>query len=253
MATTHGETDPLEQAPRRTWTRSGGWATIRTWLGDKAGCESLAAKLTNEVGPEAMDLSSDDNVNYRLEVTYPDGQDTALNLGAGDSNVTWELIGNSLNKDLKTHSSISPTDATDRADLACAEEWARSPSLAGANAAAIAKKVATLSAKAQKLYQHLSKGTQGYEIASYVIRKTIKLGYSQAVKASLSNVNKVEEPTKCDTTFFEIPTQQGDSTIEWLKRPPTVTQVGRGKYYIIQEWWGATKWSSDLYGGTAKP
>lgn len=244
-----GSTDLLEQPKRRTWSMEAGWATVRTWVGPKEATEAWAFKLSTTAGVSQVE-SSDDGAVGTVSATYPDPQTPGTNPSL---NVTWELIGNSLEKPLETHSSIQSSDATIRGQLAKAKKYAMNPD-EDLTPDQIAAKIAAFDDKVKNWYALYSQGVTGYEVTYYVLRKTIKVASGDQVRASLSNGNKVEAPTGVPTDLFDIPVDYGDSATDytWLKRPPTVTYLGRGKYSIQQEWWGA-KWSQILYGGTKTP
>jgi len=236
-----GLNTPVPQAERRTFSRENGWTTTRTWEGPTNEIMALAAGLTSEAS--TIDISGE-GPTRRLTATYADAQDEALDSQQQELNVTWELLGNSLFKDLKTHSSIEPDNEEERKQVLKAEENIHQPGKHSEE---------SLGVKGLKLYQHLSKGTEGYEVVYWVLRKTIKVGVGTDVALSISNVNRVEAPTGVDTALFSIPVSIEDiANMRWLKRPPSVLALGRGKYSIVQEWW-AGKWSSDLYGGAEIP
>ncbi len=37
---------------------------------------------------------------------------------------------------------------------------------------------------------------------------------------------------------------------QWLKRAPSLTQTGRGRFRLTQDWWFQKNWSFNLYLGT---
>lgn len=229
-----------EQGTIYRQTKDGGWETTRTWEGEKATIRAFAATLSAG-GAENVEVT-EDGPTAKVSATYADAQDPIIDQNQAVENVTWELLGNDLEKNLKTHSAITPASDGERADLNAAE----------AAVTAGTAKVAAWATKAKNLFDHLSKGTQAYLSTQYVLRKTTKVGRAAQVQASLSNVNKVEAPVGVPTDLFNVPSDQGDGAIQWLKKPPTVVYLGKGKFSIAQEWWGG-KWSTQLYGGSATP
>ncbi len=245
-----GSSDLQEQPKQRTWSAESGWATVRTWEGERSAIDAFANTLTSQGAIGLSVSSSGESPVGRVSATFPDAQD--VNLNANPENITWELFGNDLEKDLTTHSSIKPLTDADRNALVMAKDYVVNPpgdTIAEINAAI----TANLSGKSLKLYQHLSQGTTGYVVTHYVLRKTIKVAGNSAVIASLVGVNKVEAPVGVPGVLFNVPTEQGDGTIQWLKKPPQVQSLGRGKFQIVQEWWGSNVWSKDLYGGASLP
>jgi hypothetical protein len=241
--TFQGSSDVIEQPSRRDYSKSNGWATIRSWVGPRDAIYDFAVELTS-TGAESLSIT-DEGPTSTVTATYPDAQDSSIDSTQGIDNVEWELLGSDLEKPLETHSALNPgTDATKIDDITAAK------------AAAINGNPldAAWGTAAQQLYQLMSQGVQAYVTTQYVLRKTIKVARGSEVQASLSNVNRVEAPSGVPTDLFNVPTSTGDgSTLEWLKKPPTVRALGKGKFAIEQEWWGATKWSSGLYGGTSSP
>lgn len=236
-----GIKDMIRQPDRREWAVGTGDLTIRTYIGPQSQAAALKTQLVADGATKVT--QADDGATSTVTATYPfiaeDGVPPTTNAG---QNITWELLGNDLNKDLRTHSSLSPTTDAEAKDINAAIE---------AVSAGTAK-VSSWCAKAGIVFDLYSKGTTEYVLTQFVLRKTIKVSAADGVAASLANCNKVEAPTGVPTALFAIPTNQGDGAIEWLKKPPTVAYLGNGKYSIAQEWW-AGKWSQDLYGGTASP
>ncbi len=242
MANFQGSGSVLEQPKQRTWNKANGWSTVRTWIGEKQDIFDFSVDLASSLGAEQVDVT-DEGPTATVRATYPDAQDTSLDGNQGVDNVEWELLGSDLEKPLVAHGFFdSFGDDTLKNEL---------------NEAAKAVKEATpkdgaWGIEAKVLYDMLSNGTEAYVLTRYVLRKTIKVARSSLVQASLTNVNKVEAPTGVPTDLFEIPDEQGDGTIEWLKKPPSVRALGKGKYSIEQEWWGG-QWSEILYDGTDQP
>lgn len=97
------------------------------------------------------------------------------------------------------------------------------------------------------LYKHLIRGLTEYNASQYVLRETKNVSKRSTVTASFTNVNRMDTPPNvaaANTLIGSIPTQ------EWLKKSPVVRQTGTRRWQIVTEWWGATKLSSVLYGGT---
>lgn len=238
-----GSTSVIEQPRQRTFAKGTGWATVRTWEGPRDDVFDFAKDLAATGGAENINLT-DEGPTAKVQATYPDAQDSSIDATQGEDNVEWELIGNDLEKKLQTHSDLDPgSDATKITDMAAAV----------AAAAAGTPLDAGWGAAAQNVYNLLVQGVESYVVTHYVLRKTIKVARDSLVTASLSNVNKVEAPVGVPAGLFGTPTNQGGTfTIEWLKKPPSVRYLGKGKFSIQQEWW-AGKWSTGLYGGTHAP
>lgn len=238
-----GIQDMIRQPDRREWAVGTGDQTIRTYIGPRDQADALKAQLITDGAIKVT--QQDEGATSTVTATYPyvvaDGVPPTTNAG---QNITWELLGNDLNKDLRAHSALQPTTGTNEpADITEAYAYISEGGKA---------EKASWCDKAKYIYRLLSKGTTEYVVTQFVLRKTTKVSAADGVTAALTNCNKVEAPTGVPTALFQVPTEQGDGTIEWLKKPPTVAYLGNGKYSIAQEWW-AGKWSQGLYGGTATP
>jgi hypothetical protein len=255
-----GTSDLLEQPQRRSFSLESGWSTIRTWQGPKDSVLVYANQLAAERVATNIEVSNDGPVGT-VSATYPDGQDEVLDQDAETLNVTWELFSSDLEKDLSTHYQLIPTSDLERANQVKAKEWVTNPPInenyvatgnaATDTAAAIAyitSSVAELDTKSKIIYDLMTRGTTSYIVAQYVIRKTIKVGRNSDVLASETNIGRVTSIDGVPPGLFQIPGNH-----EWLKKAPNVIFLGRGKYQIVQEWWGADKWSQGLYAGTAQP
>lgn len=238
-----GDAGPLEQPKVRTWTADRGWATVRVWKGAKEVIQSFIFTEQEPPGYESIRMTDEGEI-ATVEITYADSAAGVTDAGA--MNVEWELLGNDLEKDLKTHSSLASDDDAILTQLAAAEKEFLNP------VSGIDYPRTEWDLKAKTLWRHLSKGTKAYLVTQYVLRKTIKVARDAGVLASLVGVNTVEEPAGVPSDLFLQPTDQGDGPIEWLKKPPTVRFLGRGKFSIVQEWWGG-KWSGSLYLGSETP
>jgi len=244
-----GTTTVLEQPKKRTWTKADGWSTVRTWEGPTDAIFDKAVELSQINGAEGVDLT-EDGPTATVQATFPDAQDAGLDINQGEENIEWELLGNDLEKDLKTHPYLKPASNADRKGLAAAERASQEATDPDPNWPSIA----------DDYYKFLTQGTTAFILSQYVVRRTIKVSRLALVKASLANVNKVESPLVSgmpSDLLFALPTiqvhGQTTSALEWLKKTPQVRHLGRGKFSIQQEWWGADKWSAALYNGTDVP
>lgn len=239
-----GQKSVLEQGKQRMWKAERGWATVRTWVGSKAACNAYLVTVQSS-GATEIDCS-EDGPTSTITATYPDAQDSSLSALQSTQNITWELLGNDLEKNLKTFYTIfnqATGTAAQRQDLNAAEKAIKEATAINAG----------WYAGAQTYFKLASQGIESYLLTQYVLHKSIKVGGDGVVAASLANVNKVEAPSGVPTILFSVPTDDGQGTLEWLKKAPRVLYLGRGKYSIDQQWWGAARWSNELYGGTGSP
>lgn len=232
-----------QQPDRREWSESVGWQTVRTWI---VPADDRAALEQELIADGAIKVSSvDDGATSFVSGTYPDARDGSQP-STDPQNEIWELLGGDLNKDIRTHKNIAPTSDSESKDINAAFE---------AVAAGTAK-VSTWGTRAGYAFDLLSKGTTEYVTTVFVLRHTVKCASTDGYTASMANLNRVVALPSYPTALFnlsglKIPDDSSKS-VEWLKKPPTVTYLGGGKYAVTQEYWGAL-WSSILYGGSATP
>lgn len=276
MSNFQGSGSIQEQPKKRTFNKANGWATVRTWIGERDDIFDFASELAVDNLAENVDVT-DDGPTGTVTATYPDAQNTSLDLNQDLNNVEWQLLGNDIEKDLQTHPTLRPseTDVAEQANSVILDKWLSSPpnppSIADPTAIQIRdyfvqqinglkKDSGAADTKCKNRYLLHGLGVQSYVLTQYVIRKSIKVGRLSLVQASLTNVNRVESPSVSGmplTLLFALPTKQYynqvTSALEWLKKPPSVRALGNGKFSIEQEWWGADQWSTLLYGGTKTP
>lgn len=98
-------------------------------------------------------------------------------------------------------------------------------------------------------------GTDSYEDFAYVVRKTTSFGVNAMVKASFSGVNEVTSVTlSCTGSNPDDPLSMATFSLpdgQYKKNPPKVTDLGNGKFAIIEEWKWAEKWEPAIYGEPA--
>jgi hypothetical protein len=236
-----------QQPDKREWSESMGWQTVRTWI---VPADDRAALEQELITDGAIKVSStDDGATSTVSGTYPDARDGAQPSETA-ANVVWELLGSDLNKDIRTHKDLRAADGS-AGDSARKDINAAFEAVSAGSAL-----VSTWDTKAATIFRLLSKGTTEYAVTIYVLRQTIKCAAADGVRASMDDCNRVVALPAYPTSLFNLsglkmPDDSGTS-VEWLKKPPTVTYLGGGKYAITQEYWGAS-WSQVLYGGTALP
>lgn len=98
------------------------------------------------------------------------------------------------------------------------------------------------------LAMDISKGVSFYNVIQYVARHTKVTNQSSSIKAARENVGRMFTATTITALFpqdvkFEAPTDG-----YWLKQVPTVDQIEKGKWEIVQEYWHADDYSRLIYG-----
>lgn len=103
-------------------------------------------------------------------------------------------------------------------------------------------------AKAQELYKYLMRGQHEYFQSAYVLRRTETVSSRSTAAASYTGVNTVVAlPGGAKPLIGSLPAG------EWLKKAPIVRQYGSNRWQIVTEYWWASSWSQQLYGGTYNP
>jgi len=97
------------------------------------------------------------------------------------------------------------------------------------------------------LYQHFLHGAESFYETGFVLRVSKQGVRTSALGASYANLNEVvATPTlssAMETLVDALPAG------EWLKKPPNVLNLGKGRWKVDQEYHWADRWSV-VYGGT---
>ena len=245
---------------RKAWSQANGYVTVYTYKGPAA---KLTAFFLSIVGTDAIDIAEIDISEgiATVQVTYED-DDGSGGGGASNYNVTWELIGQDIYKDLRTFDgTILGTQSfnldADQQEL----ETVRKKYLEGKIDDAF---VAALGAAATVYAKLLLRGTSEYVRSQVILRKTVKVGRRSLIEASWDGVDQAwklsgelgsPDITGIGTaallgTISKMP-EADDTLKQWLKRAPQIRQIGGNKFSIAQDWWYARHWSLNLYLGDA--
>lgn len=103
------------------------------------------------------------------------------------------------------------------------------------------------SAKQKNLYMHLARGEESYMLTQFILRVTKNSVLTTEAKASFTNLNKVVTAPTLSSNMAALVDSLPDG--EWLKKPPQVENLGKGRWRVGQEYHWAEKWSV-IYGGT---
>ena len=240
---------------------------VRIWLGPASKLDAfLQGVLDLEPPPESV--VSEDGVPAKIEAVFPiasmvPGGDPAVE--AEDASV-WELIGQDLEKPLATHGFYNISDsayvAIEAADEAIRKGTARKTDW----------DVIYATWNIQSYVNHQLRGIDTWNTSSYIVRKSmvfnsavpIKLEFSVA-PGSPARPGTVITWADLDTLIpesakFERPlVHLYDSNFlafidkplnEWLVKAPSLKwEKGKKIWELTREYWGAEKWSQDLYDG----
>lgn len=170
----------------------------------------------------------------------------------------WDLVGNTLEKDLWSHPSIKerfdelndppgpdgyPTDTyaqlkRDIEDLVAGEK-AFSDLAWWPDAFPVVK----------GFVRALMRGVTHYPISQYVLRNTLLVAENYSLKPDLARVYKAMTSAQL-RTFYSIPATIKFNLPEsgyWVEQTPTVENEAAGEYKILREWWHADDYDPFVY------
>ena len=168
------------------------------------------------------------------------GKGTLLARIVSDGEPMYELFSNDQYKAVARHSYFSTLSDAEIVEVADAVE----------------RKIANpgFSSKQGQLWIMLVRGQEHYIVSVFVLRETKMLSKRSQVKASYTNVNKVDTPpnvSAVNTLMGVLP------ELEWLKKCPTLAMIGARRWKLTTEWWSDDSegkgWSKILYNGTGAP
>ena len=100
----------------------------------------------------------------------------------------------------------------------------------------------------KQLRYHYEHGVEVYHETGFVFRRSLTGVRTSYVKTTFDGVNEiVTGKIRFQTDMFNLIRKLPAG--EWLKRPPAVERLGRGRWRVYEEYQWATKWSI-VYGGT---
>ncbi len=216
----------VEQASRLRWTYVEGEVQQNEWHGPAGEIFTLYNNYKALAGstPQLDSLELDLRMPARLVATFAENGETM-----------YELLANDLMKPIYQHSYFDALTPAQKIAVRIAVDEGTT---------------ITTPAEAVALFNFLATGVEEYLETQYVLRETKRVSLRSEVKASYTNVNRVDNPPEYATS---TPMISSVPTGEWLKRSPIVRNLGQRRWEVITEWWWANKWSSILYGGTGSP
>jgi hypothetical protein len=243
MSTQLGHPGLTEQPTEREYIPAQGWQTVREWHGSEAAVDGFSSQLV-QFGYRLRRFRVE-GIIYGLEAQIPDAQDgSAPPVDPDDDQlVTWELVGNDLNKSIFDHDNFSDVTSVTAADQQTLRDI-RDGTTKHTEAAAT-----DLTGNAEKFRVLLSKGVQSFPISQYVLRKTSTVPLNWAGQQAMTNVGDVYTSTSQMETAEGVPNDLKFIMPEgkWLKRTPTIRQQRSGRWQINSEFWHADDASDVLY------
>ena len=248
VSTIVGSTEAIEQPIRREWSASDGWQTIRSWMGPYAAVEALANEFsTTTSGVDSMSLDKN-GVEGILTTRINDDPGTGTGGSVALANATWELILNEMMKPLR-HSSYFDTGSA-----AIKTEYAQI--LDAFNQGQIAS-FSTTSNQGTVFKAALIAGISDTMVAAPVLRQTMIVSRRNEVNVIVADAFTV----KTSATILALipvdfiwrsvlhPTTGTFKDYTWLQKLPTFRRIGRSRFEIGLEYWGAEKWVKYFYSG----
>jgi hypothetical protein len=99
----------------------------------------------------------------------------------------------------------------------------------------------------KNLYWHLVRGMESYLETQFILRVTTRSASATTTKKSFTGINTVVTAPTLSANMQQLIDSLPAG--EWLKKPPTAENLGKGRWRLGQEYHWAEKWSV-LYGGT---
>jgi hypothetical protein len=234
----------MTEQPRRRRKRMGEPAVdVRTWKGPKAMAERLAAAL-EAAGTANVEISGN-GAGRTVTAEFAASPEGGGGPNSGGEEIKWTCDFEVLNKPIETHPDfrhpaiarslmVEIKKALDEHDSTKLNDWAAT---GGTNVREYVKR---------KLI-----GEDYYELYIYVVRKTTVTSIQSTIVASFTGINAV---TKNDPTAKPNANPFGRARFkfppgEYKKCPPRVSDVGKGKVEIVEEWRQAEKWDGRFYPG----
>lgn len=224
------------------WKRGVGWQTRQTWEGTARAIK--ASVPTWIVDADSVELDLDGLVGTAY-VTYAKdivGNPDATVTPEAEAEITWELQGNDVVKDIFEHRIIKNAEEIYQKEF--------KTQLANWDAG-IAYSILDLTDDLANMFSIAIHGGRQYIDHQWVIRKTTTVPRSYSVSISVAGVNKlwttrdlpgisgmVLMDAYAVATAFQYPDGEAPAGyyLSWLKKTPSVTRTSSGRFQMIEEW-----------------
>ena len=233
-----GNVSVIEQDPEIEWSSTNGFRSTRKFRGLKDDILGMVPSM-RQAGYSFRISPDEDGPMSECIMTAPDAQDGADAGAETEITTIWTVAGNDIEKDIESHSDWIDLAETEREHLRDFKNGSKKES-----------EVATTTADGAEFKTLIKAGTTSYTISQIVVQRTMTVNPTYSAGSdSMVNVNRIYSKAGLstaesipDTIFFSLLAGQ------YLKRTPTITQQGNGRYQITNEWWHADTWSTLLYG-----
>ncbi|MDD4860787.1 MAG: hypothetical protein PHI33_01630 [Smithellaceae bacterium] len=243
-----GNTEIHQLRDERTWNPAEGVQTWRRFVGPaekiKEYFNELTAAGADSGGDEIRESYNGQAGQVHIRVIDDSGGEDGGN--TEELNAVWELMSQDIQKPIESHPDFDSVIAAKKREI---EKKARdAESFIGGTDAET------------NLYAYYSNQVLDYIATQLILRKSITVSTKSAITLSYANLNTVvaigaiNPPSKLLGALTSLPKMDGTTGAwEWLKKGPQCRQLGRSKFALSYEWWGADRWAKIPYGGTWEP
>ena len=238
-----GNVSVIEQDPEIEWSSTTGFRATRKFRGLKDDIVGMVPSM-RQAGYSFRITPDESGPMAECVMTAPDAQDGADASAETEITTTWTVAGNDIEKDLESHPDWIDLAQSTRENLRDFKNGSKKE-----GDVTLAPDDLT-NPDAQDFLDLIKAGTTSYTISQIVVQRTMTVNPTYSAGSdSMVNVNRIYSKAGLSTAesipgtiFFSLLDGQ------YLKRTPTITQQGNGRYQITNEWWHADTWSTLLYG-----
>ena len=241
MSTQLGYPGLVKQPSEREYIPGEGWETVEEWHGSQGAVDGFISQLLQF--NYRLRRFRVEGATYGVEARIPDAQDGSAPAADPDDDqtVTWELIGNDLEKDLFDAPKYIALSGTEKIVL---DELRQTRNFENQNLSVI-----NPNTDGERFKDLIEKGAQAYPVSQYVLRRNATVSPDWPGTFAIANVNKFYA-----TTAALIAAENVSASLKfalpdgmWLKRTPTVSEQRNGRVEAVNEWWHADTWSEALH------
>ena len=235
-----GNVSVIEQDPEIEWSSANGFRSTRKFRGLKEDILGMVPSM-RQAGYTFRISPDEDGPMSECVMTAPDAQDGADASAETEITTIWTVAGNDIEKDIESHPDWIGLAVSSRENL---RDFKNGSKKEGAVV------LAEGDTDAEEFKTLIKAGTTSYTISQIVVQRTMTVNPTYSAGSdSMTNVNRIYSKGGL-TTAEDIPSTIFFSLLDgqYLKRTPTITQQGNGRYQITNEWWHADTWSTLLYG-----
>lgn len=256
MSTVYGATGMTKVSQQQGYSRDRGYTTRIRYVGTRASATSAFAAWVSD--PAIAEVQWVDEKKGIIDVTYEDDDGTGTGGGTWDADSTWELVAQDVQLPLLTFGGIPEfvtvkafnKDADQELLAQIKELVAQNKYMSGLGAGTTAD-----------VYQNLlRRGTTEYIRNCVILRQSLVVKRTSTAECRWAGVDRAwlftgetgspEHVPRILIGSVESMPDYDATKRQWLKRAPSMQQVGRSRFRMSQDWWFQKNWSYNLYLGT---